>query len=166
MTNLGIKNVTHKNWLHPDPLMHSLMMPDEEWVVSILKPELKNIVPLEIRKLFEVTRCSMLYGYFFYPLFTLAYEQLLRVAETAISKKCKQITVEKIGRNRLIDKLKYLKNTNNLTDEEFLQWNLLRELRNIASHPDQQTILPPGISLRFLSDISELINALFSPKTY
>lgn len=140
------------------------MMSDEEWVESILKPELKNIVPLEIRKLFEVTRCSMLYGYFFYPLFTLAYEQLLRVAETAISKKCKQITVEKIGKNRLIDKLKYLKNTNNLTDEEFLQWNLLRELRNIASHPDQQTILPPGVSLRFLSDISELINALFSPK--
>ncbi len=164
MAKFGIKVVTYENWVSPDPLMNSLMMSGKDWLESILEPQLKEIVPLEICKLFEVARDSMLYGYFFYPLFTLALEQLLRVAETAVSEKCKQLTVEKISRNRFIDKLNYLRKAGVLSDEEYSRWNALRNLRNIASHPDQQAIFPPGVTLKFVFDISELINALFAPK--
>ncbi len=163
ITNLGIKNVTYKNWLSSDPLMHQLMMSEEEWVESILKPRLdEKAVPLKICKLFEVARSSMLYGYFFYPLFTLAYEQLLRVAEAAISEKYKLTNAEKINL-KFKGRLDYLKKIGILSDDEYHRWNSFRELRNIASHPEQQTILPPGVTLRFISDISEFINALFVP---
>lgn len=104
----------------------------------------------------------MLYGYFFYPLFTLAYEQLLRVAEAAISEKCNLINVEKIN-SKFKSKLDCLRKIGILSDHEYHLWNSFRELRNIASHPEQQTILPPGVTLRFISDISESINALFVP---
>ncbi|SDX46257.1 hypothetical protein SAMN05216333_1389 [Nitrosomonas oligotropha] len=104
----------------------------------------------------------MLYGYFFYPLFTLAYEQLLWVAEAAISEKCKLINTEKIN-STYKGKLDYLRKIGVLSDHEYDYWNSFRELRNMASHLEQQRILPPGVTLRFISDISEFINALFVP---
>jgi hypothetical protein len=163
-TNLGIKNVTYENWLSPDPLMHQLMMSEEEWAASILEPRLdEKYVPSRICKLFEVARSSMLYGYFFYPLFTLAYEQLLRFAEAAISEKCELINAKKIN-SKFKGKLDYLGKIGILSDDEYHRWNSFRELRNIASHPEQQTILPPGITLRFIFDTSELINTLFAPE--
>jgi hypothetical protein len=170
MNNLGIKIITHENWMDPDPLMRNLtmlqdskvsIMSSEDWVISILTPKLSETVPLEIHKLFEVARGSMLYGYFFYPLFTLASEQLLRVAEAAISKKCKQITTDKIGKNTFKDKVDRLNKDRLFSDEEYSKWNSLRSLRNIASHPNQQTVLPPGIALELISEISFLINNLF-----
>lgn len=172
MINLGIKVITHENWMNPDPLMKNLVMLQdnkilimsaEDWVISILKPKLSETVPLEIHKLFEVARGSMLYGYFFYPLFTLASEQLFRVAETAINEKCKQITTDKIGNNTFKNKLDHLNKDNLFSDDEHTKWNSLRNLRNIASHPHEQTILPPGIALELISNISELINSLFTP---
>lgn len=172
MTNLGIKIITHENWMSPDPLMKNLVILENDkisimsagdWAISILKPKLSETVPLEIHKLFEVARASMLYGYFFYPLFTLASEQLFRVAEAAISEKCKQITADKIGKNTFKDKVGRLNKDKLFSDEEYTKWNSLRNLRNIASHPNEQKILPPGIALEFIFNISELINNLFTP---
>ncbi|WP_293008862.1 hypothetical protein [Nitrosomonas sp.] len=171
MTNLGIKIITYENWMNPDPLMKNLVMLQDDkisimsagdWAISILKPKLSETVPLEIHKLFEVARGSMLYGYFFYPLFTLAFEQLLRVAEAAISEKCRQITTDKVGNNTFKDKIARLNKNKFFSDEEYTKWNLLRNLRNLASHPNEQAILPPGITLEFIFNISELINSLFT----
>ncbi len=172
MINLGIKVITHENWMNPDPLMKNLtmfqdnkisIMSAEDWVISILKPKLLETVPLEICKLFEVARGSMLYGYFFYPLFTLASEQLFRVAEAAISEKCKQITADKMGKKTFKDKVDRLNKDKLFSDEEYTKWSSLRNLRNMASHPNEQTILPPGIAFEFIVNISELINSLFTP---
>lgn len=172
MTQLGIKILTLENWMNPDPLMGNLVMLDnnklsimsaEDWAVSILEPQLAETVPIEIRKLFEVARGSMLYGYFFYPLFTLAFEQLTRVAEAAVGEKCKQITASKSA-NTFQKRVAYLRKENVLSEEENAQWDALRNLRNIGSHPDQQTILPPGVTLGFVFGISGLINKLFAPK--
>lgn len=167
MTNLGIKIITHENWMNPDPLMKNLIthqdsiMSAGDWAISILEPKLSETVPLEIHKLFEVARGAMLYGYFFYPLFTLAFEQLLRVAEAAISEKCRQITTNKIG-NNFKDKVDYLNKNKFFSDEEYTKWQSLRDLRNIASHPNEQTILSPGITIESISSISLLINKLYT----
>lgn len=172
MTQLGIKILTVENWMNSDPLMGNLVMLNnkmisimsaEDWAVSILKPKLAKTVPIEILKLFEVARGSMVYGYFFYPLFTLALEQLLCVAEAAVSDKCKQIGARKSA-NTFQKKVAYLREANVLSEREYTQWDALRKLRNIASHPDEQTILPPGVTLEFVFDISLLINRLFAPK--
>ena len=139
MTNLGIKIITHENWMSPDPLMKNLailqdgkisIMPAGDWAISILKPKLSETVPLEIHKLFEVARGSMLYGYFFYPLFTLASEQLFRVAEAAVSEKCKQVATDKISKSTFKDKVDRLNKDKLFSDEEYKKWNSLRETLN------------------------------------
>lgn len=102
MTNLGFKKLTVDNWLEPDKVSSSFVgistvdgqvhtISGNEWVSCILKPNLIEAVPTEIRALFEVARSALAYGYFFYPLYTLAGEQLFRVAETAVNLKCKEM---------------------------------------------------------------------------
>src|SRR4051794_1449941 len=96
---LGIKTITGENWLKPDPtstIFAQISASDEsvssisgdDWVKLFLGPSLAVSVPNEVRKLFEVARGALVYGYFFYPLYTLGGEQLLRVVECAASVKC------------------------------------------------------------------------------
>ncbi len=103
--NFGFKRLTPDNWLETDPVstLFETLLPEEqkqpitgqEWVRRILEPSLKDTVPLEIRRLFEVARGAMVYGYLFYPLYTLATEQLNRVVETAVSYKCETMRAPK-----------------------------------------------------------------------
>jgi hypothetical protein len=67
---------------------HLRSITSEEWAQRILEPHLSLAVPPEIQRLFEVAQGAILYGYFFYPLYTLALEQVFRVVETAVSDKC------------------------------------------------------------------------------
>lgn len=163
----------------PDPLMRDLVMLNNDngsavsimsandWAVSVLEPKLADAVPIEIIKLFEVARGSMLYGYFFYPLYTLALEQLYRVAEAAVTAKCDQISASNSAKV-FKKKLDYLRKQKVMSDPVHAQWILIRELRNIACHPKQQTILPPGIVLGMLFQITDGVNRLFgsSEKTH
>ena len=91
MEELGFKTITSENWLQADPAFRvfckSTGQKTVETVISddllrrILKPRLSESVPKQVRALFEVARCSMCYGHFFYPLFILGEEELFRVAE-------------------------------------------------------------------------------------
>jgi hypothetical protein len=99
MSDLGFKELTSENWLVPDSTMrgfvrlsfngkvHSISC--EEWLRDILQPTIHEAVPVELRKLFEVARGAMAYGKFFYPIYTIGIEQLLRVVESAVDNKCK-----------------------------------------------------------------------------
>ena len=172
MRSHGIKALSLENWRSPDPLMCNLVMfsndsgmsssmSGHDWASIILEPTLAERVPNEILQLFEVARGSMLYGYFFYPLYTLAFEQLTRVAEAAVSEKCKQIETCKSIKT-FDKKLKHLQCKNVLSEAKKEQWDSLRKLRNIASHPDQPTILPPGPSVQMVAITAGLINELFT----
>ena len=101
MSEFGFKELSFDNWKQVDPIMSHFVSIDEsgrshqvhdiDWMKEILKPKISKFVPDEIRSLFEVARGSIVYGYYFYPLFTLSAEQLFRVAETAITYKCKEL---------------------------------------------------------------------------
>ena len=157
--------------MNPDPLMCNsfainenetlYIMNADDWARSILEPTLNDEVPIEIRKLFEVARGSMLYGYFFYPLFTLAEEQLYRVGEAAIKTKCDQENVPK-SRKDFKNKLEYLLKKKKITQLEYEDWETIRKLRNISSHPNEQTILPPGCVIESLNFIADKVNSLFN----
>jgi hypothetical protein len=41
------------------------------------------------------------------------------------------------------------------------EWDTLRHLRNLASHPSDQTIVPPGVAIDMLRRIAAAIDALF-----
>jgi len=86
----GFKELTADNWLAPDRVWADVVnavLPDWEiqlmtgdtWIQAILDFDLLETVPIEVRKLFAVACGAIAYGYFFYPLLTLATEQLYRV---------------------------------------------------------------------------------------
>ncbi len=129
----------------------------------ILKPNLNETVPTEVKALFEVARGSLVYGYFFYPLYTLGLEQLFRVAEAAVTRKCKTMEAPRaICKGGFLKKVKYLVEMKVIPNQKEEIWNAIRGLRNIASHPQDQSILAPGEAIGKLSRIADEINSLFS----
>ena len=170
MNESKIKQLDRENWLKPDPevLAISSIMLDEIhllktsdiWVDDILHSQLSNKVPDEIRRLFEVARGTMVYGYFFYPIFGLVYEQLSRVFEAAITSKC--ISLGFPGKiKRFEDKLVWLKEKGAITDREERSWHKVRRFRNRGSHPHDYVFFHAQEVLDFLNYITPVINSLF-----
>jgi len=169
--DLGIKNINQNNWIEPDKVSRGFaritsdgktkILTGEDYLKHILKPKLSDSVPKEVQTLFEVARGVMVYGYFFYPLYALASEQLFRVAEAAATLKCKELKAPKKV-EKFYQKIEWLKNETIIPQEEFVRWDALRQLRNLASHPNNQTILPPGPVIGYLERIAKQINGLFN----
>lgn len=169
---LNMKSIDEKNWLEADPVTHLLsnqidssgnlgQMTGEDWLSLILEAKLAVDVPVEIRRLFEVARGTMAYGYFFYPLFTLGCEQLYRVAESAVSVKCERLHAPK-GVKRFIDKIEFLEKNGTISSLDVMIWNAFRGLRNESSHPKNQSIFTPGIAIPQIELIAKQISSLFS----
>jgi len=175
MQDLGYKQLTKETWLKPDRISTSFLLVSPETGVDdikkgemyldmILQPHLNEEVPFEVRKLYEVARGALVYGYFFYPLYTLACEQLFRVGEAAIMLRCKIIS-PRLAKRTFEKKIEFLFKQGILNDIEKWRWHALRELRNISSHPVDQSIYPPGPVIGILAHVAEDINILFSEKT-
>lgn len=158
------KKITVDNWREPDEISSLFInIPLNEWINIILEPNLIETVPTEIKKLFEVARSALVYGYFFYPLYTLGFEQLFRVAEAAVTLKCKTMEAPRaICKGRFQKKVKYLVEMQVIPNQKEEIWNAIRGLRNIASHPQDQSILAPGEAIGKLARIANEINSLFS----
>lgn len=156
----GIKKLTEENWLKPDGVWSYFegISSGEKWIRIILHPVLAETVPLEVRKLFEVARSAMVYAYFFYPLNTLAEEQLYRVVEAGVTHKCEALGAPK-SQKRFQQKVDWLTDQGIIPKHEKAWWDAVRDLRNMTSHPRRQFIIPPGGALGL---ITEKINSLFS----
>ena len=136
------------------------MLTTDNWLHYMLNPKLIESVPKDIQALFEVARSAMIYGYYFYPLYTLAAEQLYRVTEAAVTHKCKALGLNE--RKTFKSKVESLGKKSIISKSELKQWDSIRKLRNIASHPTRQPIVTPGNAIGMLDNISEKINLLFS----
>lgn len=171
MSDFGIKRLAAENWLQPNLpewLFVKLCratgevspMTGEEWITLFLGPTLINDVPIEIRKMFEVARGALAYGFFFYPLYTFGSEQLFRIGEAAVTQKCRQI-----GTPRRADtfkkKLEHLRTNGFISEAEFNECDAIRRLRNEASHPQDQSIITPAQTALTLERISQKVNSLF-----
>lgn len=176
MHELSFKRLTSENWQEPDPTLSSFMYQSledgsirsplgDEWAETILAVALSDQVPLEVRQLFVVARASLIYGYFFYPLYTLGVEQLFRVADAAVQHKCRELGVLP---ETSLENLPFSNGVAHLVKQKAIpeaarpSWDALVKLRNVASHPKDQAILPPGIVLEELRHIGADIDGLFS----
>ncbi len=167
----GFKRLTVANWQAPDPVLDAFvrLTPDgtiqhvtgAERAHEFLAPELTQQVPLEVRRLFEVARGALLYGHFFYPLYTLGVEQLFRVADAALIHKCRQMGTSKRQRRDFQARIEYLRREGVIHPTDHRIWDVTRDLRNAVSHPDDQMILPPGQAVDLLHRLAEQINAVF-----
>ncbi len=168
---LGFKELTPENCLEPDEMVRAFVTMDAsgathpieqgEWAKEVLAVTLTERVPVEVHRLFAVARGAMLFGYFFYPLFALASEQLLRASETALSLKC--VTLGAPGKIASFNaRIRWLQTGGHLSEQEAGVWHAVRELRNSASHPRDQMILMPGQALSLLARTAEEIERLFA----
>ena len=127
---------------------------------DILRISLTDEVPQEIQAQFEVARGALVYGYFFYPLYTLAGEQLFRVVEAAVTFKCNALEAPSSIKN-FKQKIDYLIKEKVIPEREKEVWHAVRKLRNSASHALHQNIFTPGMAIVNLNKIADKINALF-----
>lgn len=169
--SLGFKKLTKENWKLPDPFNdyfiklnlltgEKFKITDDERADEFLKIELMPLVPIEVQRQFEAARGAMLYGCFFYPLFALGADQLLRVAESAVTHKCLICKLAKKSTKYEIN-LQKLRDANYLTADDYEEWNLLRKMRNEFSHSKIQTVFPAFEAISVLKNIADKINRLF-----
>lgn len=173
----GYKRITVANWQDRDmPIGFPALTPDI-WVEDNMQPQLNPNVPADIAALFEVARGAMIYGWFFYPLITLAAEQCSRVLEAGVKACCviHGIPTHRLDKNDRPLRAKsgkpiettYSENIAMLIKAEVIPasevdyWNAARELRNLFSHPERQMIFPPGVTLGMLQTTSDRLNELF-----
>ena len=172
MTRFELKEISLNNWLEPDDVLKGfarlspngqITLRGEDYLLYILRPNLHESVPSDVQALFEVSRGAMAYGYFFYPLYTLAMEQLFRVAEAAVENKYSALRAPK-STKKFEEKINWLVNKSIIPQSESGQWKAVRKLRNITSHPKSQSIYPPTSTIAILEHVASQINSLFNNK--
>jgi hypothetical protein len=130
-------------------------------VFDLVQSELDPTVPLNIRRLFEIARGTLVYSLMFYPLLTLGTEQTFRVFEAALSTKCADLGAPAKVKT-FAEKIEWLVKAGAIVDaHEKDRWTAIRHLRNEASHPKDQSIFPPSEALHIVDAAIELINPLF-----
>ena len=168
-THKGFKTLTADNWRDLDEVTQYFSRDPDTWIVAFLQPQLGSQVPQDISALFEVARGAMIYGWHFYPLLTLGMEQCYRINEAGLRVRCKQLeiataVVSKNGNERprsFLDLQRELMARGVIPAGDVVFWDAARDLRNWASHPEQQPILPPGEALAILRRTAEMLDVLF-----
>ena len=169
---LGFKKLTIDNWVEQDPVMRHFAgisgmtgrikhMSGEDWASYFLALRLSDEIPADVQGLFEVARGVCLYGWYFYPLYHLGEEQLFRVADTAVAAKCKLLGGPDHSTS-FAGRLDWLKKRAVLSEQDRRWWEAINQLRNFGSHPELQSLHPPGSVLRSFQDVVREINALFA----
>ena len=170
MSDFGFKTINLENWLSVDPVIacygtkvngETVPVPPSYWLENLLKPQLNLSVPEEVRKLFEIARGAMIYGYFYYPLFTFGSEQILRIGEAAITAKFVASNGPTTTKT-FFDRIKWLEESGVISPEIAASWHVVREARNYSSHPSEAAILTPGMVQIQVVEIVNRVNALFS----
>jgi hypothetical protein len=164
---LGFKTLTPANWKEADLPAYTNGLLEPEWLAAVLQPQVHADVPKDVRALFEVARGTLMYGWFFYPLCTLASEQSFRVLDTALKIRCAQLGlpatwIDQRGKTRhfmFANNVARLVKAKVISDTKF--WESSCELRNDSSHPSFQTLLPPGIILASFQSVAKHLNHLF-----
>jgi hypothetical protein len=165
----GFKKITVENWAQPDMPSYFPQVTKDLWLAEITKPQLNAKVPDEICALFECARGLFVYGFLFYPLCMLAAEQFHRVAESATAAKCKAIGLPvqfcnkkgKIQPHSFSDNIGRLIKKGAIAKSQLAWWDSTRKLRNFGSHPERQSLMPPGMLLPIIHRTAEHINHLF-----
>jgi hypothetical protein len=168
---VSFKRLSPGNWREADPVstqfwrnsrfVGPIAMDGDDWARTFLAVELNGHVPESIRDLFDVARGALVYGWFFYPLFRLGEDQLHRVVEAAAAARYQQV----VGPRRaptFAQAIDTLIEHGVIPEADRERWDAARQLRNRASHPHQQAVMPPGAVLDMVSAAAHDINRLFA----
>lgn len=172
MEHLGFKRLDLTNWLQPDPAASQWVLVSradgstrqingDDYLHRVFARDLSSQIPIDVRRLFEVARATLAYGYLFYPLFTLATEQLFRVVEAGVRLRCD--IAQTPAKVRTYEKrIEWLAAQHIVSEAARERLHNLRHLRNESSHPERQSIYPPGLAISFLETVAETLEELFN----
>jgi len=168
-----VKKITKENWLKPDfasTIWVCKKKGDTDWhgitnedrIEEISECSLSEKAPLEMRKLFEVAKALLVYGFLFYPFYNLAFEQLSRLIEEVVSSICKR---ERFSRNKLkelsfSEKINWLIQSGLIDEKHKGRWMFFWSIRNKACHLKKQRIVPPSMAIDIFHKITDDLNAL------
>jgi hypothetical protein len=170
-SELGFRQLTLENWLQFDPTSAKLILDNagattktievsDAYARDILEHSVSDAVPIEVAAMLEVAKGAMIYGYFFYPLFSVGLEHICKVAEAAIRAKCQTINAPSKVKT-FEERIDYLGKTGMISEDTRRRWHKLRHFRNSVSHPQWQTIYTPGMALGILPRLVDDLNQLF-----
>jgi hypothetical protein len=163
----SIKELTLSNWRDADPVMEAFVkfdpqrgpqkMDADDWAEIILSVDIDPRAPEELRGLFEAARGSLLYGWFYYPLYALGDDQLHRVAERAVAYRAKQLDAPSTLKT-FEKRIDWLADQGVIADVDRPRWHAIRGVRNEGTHPDFQRVAPPAWSLDTLRLVADAID--------
>ncbi len=163
----GLKQLTLENWREPDSSSAAFCRVDvehgpvgmlaDDWAQLILGVDVSPRAPEEIRTLFAVGRGTLIYGWFYYPLYSVGEDQLHRVAERAVAHRFTELG----GPSRtktFADRIEWLNQQGVIPHGELPRWDAIRKIRNMGSHPTLQRVGPPGDALTTLKILARGID--------
>ncbi len=137
--------------------------PNEVWVKLVLEVRLADDIPDEILEMYDRARATMVYGCFYYPLFTNGMEEIHRIKESALREACREAGASKTTMGKNYEKLiSWAFERGFISDADLPRWQASRELRNSVSHKDHSMLLGPNDGLRALDISKELIEKVFN----
>lgn len=162
-----------ERWLQPDARMKvcwRMQMDGDaaapasagDWLTLTSSVALQPPTPPQIINLFEQARACAAYGYFFYPLYALAVEHVVRVADAAVAAKCQMMSAPSSQTDRFVARIKWLAKHGAITDFSAERWHKLRAWRNELTHQTRPTTLTPAMVAPLFDSVARDIQALFS----
>ena len=117
-------------------------------------------VPKEVKAAYETVERLISYSYFYYPMTEEVISKMSRIFEMAVRKRAKALGIKTDGLYNLIIKIKKHPDTDGEWAEE---WDELKRVRDIYSHPENQNFFGP-MSLRSVYPMINIINSIFCPR--
>lgn len=166
-----VKMLTVDNFLLPDPLTGDCVRRDPEgreehrsavdWAHEILAVKLTDGVPGGVSSRFEIARSVLLYGFFWYPLWTHGAGEALRAGELAVEQVCSDLGAPKRAKDAEA-RLAWLAKRGVLESDDVSRWLALRSGVSGNGPEDLPPLVPPDAALGTLGTAAELINRLFA----
>ena len=131
-------------------------------------------MPNEVGRIFEVARGAAAYGYFFYPLMTVAQHHLYRAAEAAVRFKFRELDATPPGmENRGLARgassdprdfkrmVEFLASRGLIPQDVAASWRAIAKSWKVVSHPEDGTFFSLAAVLKSFARFAELINGLY-----
>ena len=163
---------TPDRWLQPDPSLSVFSkmnlttgtvepMTAQDWFVVWRDAIVDPAVPPDIVNRIEQARACLAYGFFYYAL---GVEQLLRVAEAALTLRCETLNVPRNSRT-FEKRIDWFAGSGTIQNFDRDHWHVLRKVRNETTHGAHRMLLTPAAAKQLLHDVVAAITLLFAQPT-
>lgn len=130
---------------------------------EILAIKMHPSVPSETRKMFDMLKGAIVYGFYYRPLFSLMGDQVYFVADAALYHKCKLLGIEEPEALSFKERIEVLETMGIIHSDESFLWNAKRRLRNSIAHRTEQSLDWPPNEIAGLQLIADDVSRLFMP---